>query len=442
MLRSLYTGVDGLKTHQTKMDVIGNNIANVNTVAYKSSSVSFKSLLYQTQQTARTANAGTAVASTNAKQIGLGTTVSSITSNVVAAGSAQNTGNPFDLRITGDSFFIVNDGKDNYFTKAGAFYVDAAGNLAMTSNGYNVMGWQSTDGVNANKGTVSALRIMTTANLTAASEATSNATVSGVLDKDSDGLSSADGETLTISFYDENGNPYTAKLAISKQDDSDTTGIYNLTLKGVIDDTTGKALTVGDGGTTTLSYSTANGEYTGGIIHMNIDASAAAGSTTTFSLPNGIDIDFSNSKLYGNNGVSTISATAGDADGLGTGRKVGELSGISIQSDGKIYGKYTNGTDRLLGQIAVATFKNPTGLEKVGENLYSATINSGFFDGVGVDITDDGTGSMTSGQLEMSNVDLAYEFTEMITTQRGFQVNSRVISVSDEMLQTLEGLKQ
>ena len=131
-----------------------------------------------------------------------------------------------------------------------------------------------------------------------------------------------------------------------------------------------------------------------------------------------------------------------EGKGLGSGRKLGNMSGVTIQNNGEIYGVYDNGMTKLLGQIAVAKFANAAGLEKAGDNLYSATLNSGEFDGIGVDITADGAGSMTTGALEMSNVDLSSEFTHMITTQRGFQANSRIITVSDTLLEELINLKR
>ena len=154
-----------------------------------------------------------------------------------------------------------------------------------------------------------------------------------------------------------------------------------------------------------------------------------------------ITIDFSNCSNLNNNGSSTVSPIRGDAKGNGAGRKVGEMSGIDIQKDGMIYANYDNGCSRLLGQIAVATFANASGLAKEGDNLYSATQNSGDFDGIGTDITTGG-GYMNTGVLEMSNVDLSSEFTEMITTQRGFQANSRIITVSDTLLEELTNLKR
>ena len=154
-----------------------------------------------------------------------------------------------------------------------------------------------------------------------------------------------------------------------------------------------------------------------------------------------ITVDMTATTMYNNNGSSTIGATSGNPQGLGTGRKIGEMIGVSIQTDGMIYATYDNGQTQLLGQIAVAEFANASGLEKQGDNLYSATLNSGEFDGIGVNITANG-GYMNTGVLEMSNVDLSAEFTEMITTQRGFQANSRIITVSDTMLEELVNLKR
>ena len=154
-----------------------------------------------------------------------------------------------------------------------------------------------------------------------------------------------------------------------------------------------------------------------------------------------ITADFSATSNQNNNGSSTFVGSKGGIKGIGSGRKVGEMSGIAIQKDGKIYAFYDNGQKRLLGQIAVANFANASGLSKEGDNLYSATQNSGDFNGVGEDITADG-GYMNSGVLEMSNVDLSAEFTEMITTQRGFQANSRIITVSDTLLEELTNLKR
>ena len=187
-----------------------------------------------------------------------------------------------------------------------------------------------------------------------------------------------------------------------------------------------------------LQYDPGTGEFKG----------IGAGTTATAELSltglpnfNNITIDFSASSNVNNEGTSTVSATSGDKDGYGAGRKLGDMTGVSIQNNGMIYATYDNGQSKLLGQIAVASFANASGLAKEGDNLYSATQNSGQFDGIGIDITADG-GYMTTGELEMSNVDLSAELTGMIVTQRGFQANSRIITVSDSMLEELVNLKR
>lgn len=562
MMRSLYSGVAGLKTHQTRMDVIGNNIANVNTTAYKSSSMTFSELMSQTTQKASGPNATTGVGGTNAKQIGLGVKAGAINTAITTQGSAQSTGNPFDIMITGDNFFVVSNGSENFFTRDGSFYVDGAGNLAMTSTGYNVMGWgvDETTG-NIKQDTVSALRIMSAANMTYPPEATTQANISGILDENDKDVTSANGKTVNLNFFDARGYSYTAKFTF-KQSGGDATNVYSMELTKLLD-STGAEIDISSvtfGGTdkktqqietpvklNTDAYKwngtvleTTGGDpvvnltdlFTGGTLNtpitetvqngldaiakaygyegatdefLNLCYTNTAGTTVTILdmlgnmsqgltddvLPadgstytmtgrqfNGINvvfdpdtgkiqtvdgkptdfttnvdftalggnfanitIDLSQCNNYDNKGTSTIGATSGDLDGLGTGRRLGEMIGVSIQKDGMIYASYDNGMTKLLGQIATAAFANASGLEKQGDNLYSATLNSGEFDGIGVDITAGG-GYMSTGQLEMSNVDLSSEFTEMITTQRGFQANSRIITVSDTLLEELTNLKR
>lgn len=568
MMRSLYSGVAGLKTHQTRMDVIGNNIANVNTTAYKSSSMTFSELMSQTTQKASGANATTGVGGTNAKQIGLGVKAGAINTAITTQGSAQSTGNPFDIMITGDNFFVVSNGSENFFTRDGSFYVDGAGNLAMTSTGYNVMGWgvDETTG-NIKQDTVTALRIMSAANMTYPPEATTKANISGILDENDKDVTSANGKTVNLNFFDARGYSYTAKFTF-KQSGGDKTNEYSMELNKILDSTgaeidisklkfgnrsqqkmetkvtlntdaykwDGKVLKTKDGTTEVADLadifkadgslitpaddaaaqkqqkaldaiakaygyegstdeflnlyitSTANKDkqltiqdllgnmmagkttdvlpddgsaitmegryFEGTTVVFNKDTGkleSVGGSTTNlnvnaaFSALGGnfsdVTIDLSECTNYDNKGTSTIGATSGDLDGLGTGRRLGDMIGVSIQKDGMIYASYDNGMTKLLGQIATAAFANASGLEKEGDNLYSATLNSGEFDGIGVDITAGG-GYMSTGQLEMSNVDLSSEFTEMITTQRGFQANSRIITVSDTLLEELTNLKR
>ncbi len=786
MMRSLYSAVSGLKTHQTKMDVIGNNISNVNTVAFKSSSVVFNSIMYQTLSSASGANDSTGVGGVNAKQIGLGVNTGSTTMSITSAGAAETTGNPFDLKITDkstSSFFIVDSGAEKLFTKAGSFYVDGTGNLCMTSTGYTVQGWQvdPTTG-QIRKDTVSSLKIMSPENQTSSPEATTKAVCSGVVDNNSVTMNTDQGYSMNLLIYDDLGYQYTAKFAVQAVDtkngkyavnltdimankaDGSTESILNQkvnlsqlfgssTYQGsVVDITsnykatgsaasdlkkivnakavaagkenstppattgatgngplysyywdaedinnylgiTGSSKKVPDGyklsypptdaagkiisGSKTLStpaeirtyletakstldildaggkkigtatrdttvaggwkltdtstpakditdfnlYNTvsiddflsdgtlvsevtpsascyrfkgdqidalaehlhttraalgvtdttmelyyfpdavgsekytvnsipnfdvnANGKFmrykpaatTGGtpeikaansagekpnpetytyafsfqeeemlstytyssvkgsdlneddpIFTENLPADAEikyynfldsfkittptadgfllqfdtakgtleniGGGTATTQMLNlsqlsncgydgfsDVEIDFSGLLNYNNSGSSTAAMDGGDRDGFGKGKKLGNLTGLTVDTSGKIYGSYNNGNTVLIGQIAVAQFSNAAGLEATGDNCFRTTLNSGDFDGIGVEISADGS-SITTGQLEMSNVDLSTEFTTMISTQRGFQANSRVITTTDSMLEELINLKR
>ena len=140
-------------------------------------------------------------------------------------------------------------------------------------------------------------------------------------------------------------------------------------------------------------------------------------------------------------GKSSAKMVRAAEDTTGGGRAAGKLNDVSIDNSGKIYGVYSNGETKLMGQIAVANFDNPMGLEAIGDSLYRTTQNSGEFDGIGSAVDENG-GKMTQGVLEMSNVDLSAEFTDMITTQRGFQANSRIITTSDSLLEELVNLKR
>ncbi|MDF2800152.1 MAG: hypothetical protein K0S61_55 [Anaerocolumna sp.] len=474
MMRSLYSGISGLSVHQTKMDVIGNNIANVNTVGFKASSVSFSDVFYQTVQSATGPNGTTGSAGQNAMQIGLGSKVASIVSSPDKTGGAQRTDNPFDIMINGSSFFVVNSGGSNYFTKAGNFTVDANGTLC-TSSGASVMGWQvdPSDPTKTKADTVSALKIMAPENLYSAPQATTNVYVSGNIDmKDEQIASGAAGKVVNLSFYDNLGQAYNAKLVV-KQSATDPSQ-YTTKLEDITDANgqslfaksngatppvySGTGYTVAFGGATyALNTTTGKIETSGTLPNLSFNGSTgkfefagAAGSkglnmvissTGDNTFASSINVDFSTITMYAGSGTSKLESTMGNLEGLGTGRKAGNMSGLSVDTNGKIYGSYDNGDSRLLGQIAVASFSNPAGLESVGGNMFAETQNSGKFDGVGQDVSSDG-GSFTTGVLEMSNVDLSAQFTEMITTQRGFQANSRVITTSDTLLEELINLKR
>ena len=278
---------------------------------------------------------------------------------------------------------------------------------------------------------------------------------------------------MNVSFYDNLGYSYVAKFAMRNYDASGSelpAGVYRMSITDVIDNSTNKSL-VGTGTVTDIAdidgqesifvaYDTRTGEYLGYSTapitasnptnldpdkKFNLDVKIPGMEDKDRTAPqnlNPIEVALDTSTMYDNNGTSTIYGAAGDYNGNYAGRKIGNMSGVAVQQDGKIYATYDNGTTKLLGQIAVASFSNPSGLEKIGENLYQTTMNSGQFDGIGKDVTSDGAGSFKTGVLEMSNVDLSQEFTEMITTQRGFQANSRIITVSDTMIEELTNLKR
>ena len=233
MMRSLYAGVAGLKTHQTRMDVIGNNIANVNTTAYKSQSMTFSDLMYQTTQAASGANATTGVGGTNARQIGLGSKTSAIKTAITQQGATQTTNDPFDVMITGESFFVVNNGSENFFTRDGSFYVDGAGNLAMTSTGYNVMGWlpDTEDPTTIKQDTVTALRVMTEANMTYPAQATSQATFAGIIDTNDTNVTSKEGRVVNLEVYDNKGFKYTVRCTLHDADPTADDGMFYLRIR-------------------------------------------------------------------------------------------------------------------------------------------------------------------------------------------------------------------
>ena len=443
MMRSLYSGVAGLKTHQTKMDVIGNNIANVNTVGYKSQTVTFSDVFYQTTQNASGANPETGRGGTNAKQIGLGSTVAAINTKVSDAGGSQSTNNQFDIMINGDAMFIVNNAGQNYFTKAGNFVVDNAGTL-VTPQGYSVQGWKADLEGNIIKTNVSSINLYAPENKYASPVATTDVSISGNINKEDESFAVGTGRSLNVTVYDSLGYEYQVTVKLTQAEDDD----YTYTLSATALTCNGSKVDLGDDEEDILadlitdaeiSFDTITGELIApdeGIIPLNVEA---LGIDSLGADGEPVNMDFSSVTCLGSD--TKFTALRGDAEGMGAGRLVGTMSGISIQKDGIIVASYDNGDTRIIAQIAVANFTNLSGLEKAGDNLFSATLNSGEFDGIGDDITEDG-GYFRTGVLEKSNVDLAGEFTDMITTQRGYQANSRIITVSDTMLEELINLKR
>lgn len=436
MMRSLFSAVSGLKAHQTKMDVIGNNIANVNTVAYKSQSMTFSEVFYQTTQTASGPNAESGKGGTNAMQIGLGSSVGSISTAISTEGATERTDNPYDLSISGDSFFIVNSAGNTYFTRAGNFKVDESGAL-VTAGGANVMGWQVDEDGNIVKDLVSALYIKSSKFTYTTPEKTTAVSLTGNLQSSSD-----DDITTTINFYDSLGSSYQATLTLHREGQTGTEVSYSITNTSVTKDGVATDIKLSVVGDQKLVFNSVTGLSAddNSSIMFDITSDTLTGESLDIlgDANHQLTLDASGITMFADK--TSIKNYLG-IDGKGAGKAVGSMTSVGIDNSGCIIASYSNGDTRTIGQIAVTSFSNPEGLEKVGENLYAATLNSGEFDGIGQDVSAS-DGKISSGVLEMSNVDLSSEFTNMITTQRGYQANSRIITVSDSMLEELINLKR
>lgn len=412
MMRSLFSAVSGLRTHQTRMDVIGNNIANVNTPGYKTSRATFQEVFSQTLKGASSPS-GTSTTErggTNPMQVGLGVDVASI-DTIQTPGNLQPTGRLTDLAIEGNGFFVVLDGETQAYSRVGVFSTDGDGVL-VDYEGRKVLGWVADSSGNLSPDrtgdNLTPLSIQIGSNMPA--KATENVQWIKNLD-----ANSALGTTKTtaVTVYDSLGRTHTVQVKFEKTD----VNKWKWTATYPAD-------------TSTPSVS--------GTITFNNDGSFHEVNQQDFSFsPQGADdvelkMDFS--KLTQVAGPTTVEA--GAVDGWPT----GTLESFSFDSTGVISGFYSNGKNLVLGQIALANFRNPAGLIKLGNSLFIESNNSGR-----VEIGPAGTagrGTVAPAALEMSNVDLAEEFTQMIITQRGFQANSRVITVSDELLQELVNLKR
>ena len=436
MMPALFSGVSGLRAHQQKMDVIGNNIANVNTYGYKAQRATFSDMFYQSLSGASAADSASGRGGKNGMQIGMGTQIGSIDS-LMGRGSTESTGNSTDVAINGDGFFIVRNGETGsyMFTRAGNFGIDENGNLA-TSDGFNVYGWtkyeKQADGsykFDAN-GSVGPINIYSDSNngnkKVLAAKASDSASFNGKLDSSEEAKGTGPDDigddpeaqyTTTMTVYDSLGNKHDVKVSFTKcsVDTSDP-----------------------DNPVTSWYYSVENGTDTPTTGYLHFDKSGNLikdqghpTPTVTFTpdagsgaAPFDVKLDFSD--ITSTSGDSSVET--GDVNGYGS----GTLEDISIDANGIIMGVYSNGQQQPVGMLALAQFANPSGLERMGSNYFMATANSGdFTGGVAAD------GSLSPGSLEMSNVDLSNEFSQMIIAQRGYQANSKTITTADQMLETL-----
>ena len=448
-MRSMFSGVSGLRAHQLKMDVIGNNIANVNTVGFKSERANFQEVFSQTIKGAGSSQLGRG--GTNPQQVGLGISLSSI-DTFHERGAVQRTDNNTDIAINGDGFFILSNSDDflsRAYTRAGNFSLDEEGNL-VASNGYRVLGYmedeaKNTGGKTVLKGVMEGLQISKSKSFPA--KATDEATFTGNLNNNlamiGDGISL---EGLYITKASSLKTPQIAELNLPAEIEyRETTSTFYDSLGGQHNikfifvrglDSTG----IGIDGNTDPTQEPTFAELVREI-EFNTDGTLAVASIKSLGLSisgkNGsgkfdVTVDLSQLTAFSNESNASVSSK--------NGYKQGYLDTFSIGPTGEIYGIFTNGQSRVIGQLALAVFKNPAGLEKTTENMYQVTPNSG--DAIYGLPGSSGLGALNPGTLEMSNVDISREFTDMISTQRGFQANSRIITTSDEMLQELVNMKR
>jgi flagellar hook protein FlgE len=392
MLRSLFSGISGLRAHQQMMDVTGNNIANVNTTGYKSAQALFEDTLSQMLRAAGAPQVGNG--GSNPAQVGLGVRLAGIETSF-EQGSAQITGRTTDLMINGDGFFVVKHNGEQLYTRAGTFTFDADGRL-VDQHGSTVQGWAAVNGVlNTN---ASPVGVQLPIGTLLPPAATTALTIAGNLPANTTNTAPI---LTSITTYDVQGNPTTLSVTFARTSATSWTA------------------TVSNGTTTAPPQA----------ITFAANGSTPTPTTLTF---NGMAINLAGVTNYA--GLSTVSAQSQNGSAVGT------LTSFSISPDGVLVGVFSNGLKQPLAQIALAAFNNPPGLEKVGSSDYRSTVNSGLPQ-LGV-AGGSGRGSLQSSALEMSNVDLALEFTNLVIAQRGFQANSRVITTSDELLQDLVNLKR
>ncbi len=457
MMRSLFSGVSGLKNHQTRMDVVGNNISNVNTYGFKASRVTFQDMLSQT--VAGAAKPEENKGGVNPKQVGLGMTVASI-DKLFTQGSLQTTGNQTDLAISGDGFFVVADGAKKYYTRSGTFGIDKNGTMVNPANGLKVQGWMATRNdagqmvVNASgssedivipvyskiearetnnvryKCNLDSRKNIVPPNATGRMRASAGVTTNiDVYDK------KGDTHRMTMVFWKTGDNQWTASAAVSG---TSTPITLDVPAGGGQNNQTNPSGRINlrfspDGRLISTADESTPDEQNQGTLSVNANYRVAGDPTVRT-----IKLDLGKAGLM--NGITQFSSMSTTKAVEQDGYSMGYMESFNIDNSGTVTGIYSNGTKQTVGQVAMAVFTNPQGLTANGENLFEVSNNSGLAN-VGP-ASQAGRGKIVAGSLEMSNVDLSEQFTDMIVTQRGFQANSRTITTSDQMLQELLNLKR
>ncbi|MEH6937011.1 flagellar hook protein FlgE [Bacillus sp. JJ664] len=419
MLRSMYSGIGGMKNFQTKLDVIGNNIANVNTYGFKKGRVTFKDIASQTMSGASSAqnNRG----GTNAKQIGLGSAVSSI-DTIMTNSSLQTTGRLLDVGIEGDGFFVVKNGNQQFYTRAGNFDIDSVGNL-INSDGLKVQGY-AMDPVTGKPNTSKLMNLTIDKNATVAPSATTTVKFDGNL---SSNAAVGDKVSMDLAVRDSLGNEVPLNVVYTKT----ASNTWSVAVQNVV------------------TAPTVPTTYGSGTLSFNPDGSLIVDTTPPITYPFGANVTIPSTvgaasivltpdKLVFDKLTQTAEASSASVKEK-DGSAGGTLTSFTFGQSGEITGVFSNGQVKALGQIALATFSNPGGLLKTGGNTFQESNNSGI---PNVSTPGNSRGTLSAGALEMSNVDLSEEFTDMIVAQRGFQANSRIITTSDQILEELVNLKR
>lgn len=470
MMRSLYSGVSGLQNHQTRMDVIGNNISNVNTTGFKRGRVNFQDLISQTQQ--GPARPNERVGGINPKQVGLGMQIASI-DTIHTQGSLQTTGIKSDLAIQGEGFFIQRAGDELFYSRAGAFNVDSEGFLVNPANGFRVQGWnaETVGGITTINASAAIEDLVVPIGSKDPAQATSEVFLASNLNKNtpvippdaSEAQITAGTWTVEYDVYDSFGTTHTLRVDFVRNPDAENQWLATVTINPEADEPLPQTVSVGgvdgaDGQTFIVEFnndgtlqSLQNPE--GGLVNADMLTAQVTFDVPETSIPidpeTGLPQEGPVTQTFNLNlgeAGSFVDATTQYASASSTkvfsqnGFPMGYLEDFQVDQSGIITGIFSNGNNRSLGQVALATFRNPGGLDKVGDTNFQESINSGLADIGTVGVA--GKGTIIAGALEMSNVDLAEQFTDMIVTQRGFQANSRTIQTSDQMLQEVLTLKR
>jgi flagellar hook protein FlgE len=469
MMRSLFSGVAGLQNHQTRMDVVGNNIANINTTGFKKGRVNFQDLLYQ--QTQGASRPTEDLGGVNPKEIGLGMSVASI-DTIHTQGALQSTGVGTDLAVVGTGFFVLKEGANVYYTRAGAFNVDAEGSLVNPANGMKVQGWMARDVAGTQVLDVSrdVENIVIPVGSKDPAKATTMVNFACNIDKRIPVIPAENATPLEIQrgtwntqikIFDSFGQEHTLQVTFTRVPDTANSWNAVVSVDPEAADPTNASIGLGeeapaDGGAANFQINFSNagtllsavdgdgntsGENPGANVIMNVAYNVA--NTDPDADGNQVRQEFSLNLGTVGGFVDSITQYAESSSTKAVrqdGYTMGYMTSFKIDQSGIITGVYSNGSNRTVGQVAMASFTNPGGLEKAGDNAYVVSTNSGTANIGPSGIA--GKGKIRSGVLEMSNVDMAEQFTDMIVTQRGFQANSKTIQTADQLLQELLSLKR